>query len=282
MLMNKNITFKMGSLVLFSLVVGITDSNAMIGRNIKFANETENPAVCEVKISNFGPEHVMGECSGTLISATQVYTAGHCFGRRFRLRDHTVTVSCGGTRMNNATDVKIPNPTNAALWINDEEPARKEDFAVLTLAPAIDRQGNPIPHATSPVAANGTLYFGPMGDLLPGVQCKALGYGTNDINRPEVDSDGNPNIGSLVEADLKDVNIKIWPTAGIIETTPSNGAYLATSCGGGDSGGPLFCQAPGRAYELVGTIVLRQHASDQEEGHYTANYMRPVWQPITP
>jgi len=249
-------------------------STLMIGQNIRFANERNNPSVCEIQISNYDNRGHDGECSGTLVSATQVYTAGHCFGRNFNLNRHTVSVSCGGRSMGHASAVLSPDSSDDSLWDHEgsgmEIPVTRADFAVITLPRAVTQ-------TTSPVAIGPESYFDATGALLPNVQCKMLGYGGNDINAPEIDEDGVPNIGSLVEASLQSDVLTYDTGQGVMKLTPRDSAYLVTSCGGGDSGGPLFCQAPGGVFTLVATIVSRQHAESLEDHNFVTNLLHPVW-----
>jgi hypothetical protein len=278
-----SVSTKSSSLLIFGTLCGLASLAGsaqayMIGSNISYAKERLNPSVCEIKISDYDGQGNQGECSGTLVSSTQVYTAGHCFGRNFEIGRHTVSVSCGGRFQGQADSVKTPNSANDSLWFIDnrgiDTPVDTGDFAIINFH-------SPVSQITSPVATGPGAYFDVSGNLLPGVACKALGYGTTDINGPEVSDDGVPNIGSLVEADLKDDVVMFNQRTQLIMLLPRSGATLATSCGAGDSGGPLFCKAPGNlAYELMGTIVSRQHQATTADHAFVKNTVHPAWIPV--
>jgi hypothetical protein len=211
-------------------------------RNVSYQQERNFPSVCKITIhfpSDTDDSETLGYCTGTLVGPDKIYTAAHCFRQTFDIAVNRVDVTCGGETMGKASQVKIPN---AADWGSDVlSPEILQDFAVVSL---VFRSHN----AEAAVASGPELYFDPAsGNLLPGVTCNAFGFGYTNLTNP-------PSFGKLTEATLQNDLIVSTPFHLIALTAKAGQTILETRFGEGDSGGPLFCQAPGHGIELVGVI----------------------------
>jgi hypothetical protein len=253
--MKGNMYFKLCG---FVFLVTAQNSFALTGMDIFKTAEADHPTVCKIEIKR--SNNKVGYCTGTLIDNKTIYTAAHCFTRSFSQSDNPVNVTCGGKLMGKASQLDLPAPDS---WIDDEKPNLTEDFAVLTLM----FKTKITPNA---VASGPQLYFDAKGATLPGVRCSMLGFGQTDI-------DGPIKIGTLIQSNLEHVRVGISPIQILVILPLEGERLLRTSVGEGDSGGPLFCQAPGHESELLGVIDEKWLGVDDPAQKPIRNILNAVW-----
>ena len=235
-------------------------------RDVSYQQEKDYPSVCKITIrfpsNDDSGESTIGTCTGTLVGPNKIYTAAHCFKRNFSISEDRVDVTCGGQMMGQASEVKIPNANDWGPDVNN--PEILQDFAVVTLMFKTKNQ-------PSAVASGPELYFDPTsGNLLPGVVCMGLGFGYTSLTSP-------PTFGNLTKATYE--NDLIWSTPNhLIALKPLAGeTLLETRFGEGDSGGPMFCQAPGHGMELMGVNDANWFAVGTSEAQTTESILNAVY-----
>jgi hypothetical protein len=238
-------------------------------RNVSYQQESDFPSVCKITIQfpadSDSETPMVGTCTGTLVGPDTIYTAAHCFRKNFDLMVNRVDITCGGQSLGSASDVQIPT---GKTWGSDNlTPDALQDFAVVKL---LFKTHN----AVSAVATGPSLYFDKTsGSLLPGVTCNALGFGHTNLTNPTT-------FGKLTEATLQADTIISTPSL-LIALKPMPGqTLLETRFGEGDSGGPLFCQAPGHETELLGVINANWDGDNHDESQtfesiFNAVYLHP-------
>jgi len=240
------------------------------GKNRKPEKRRKFPTVCELlKTRPDGSEY---RCSGVLVSPNEVYTAGHCLGRDFRMSGTFVKMKCGSHRYKSSDSYTLPDVTNHALW-NANSPIRSEDFGTLRLRKDARSVKN-FPLLTQ----DSSLYFDPAGHLRPDVSCFLFGFGK--FYHPENISNDNPTgsvEGFLNSTPLNDTEIIYSEAEKLIKILPHDGTkYLSTSAQEGDSGGPMFCFFPSQSPQLVGTLI--GHTELRGNSRLSIqNDVHPVW-----
>jgi hypothetical protein len=261
--------------ILFSAVLClsfISSAHAFIdtaNRDVSYQQESDFPSVCKITIqfpADADSETPMvGTCTGTLVGPDTIYTAAHCFRKNFDIAINRVDVTCGGKAQGQASEVKIPT---GDTWGSDNlTPDILQDFAVVKL---MFKSHN----AVASVATGPSLYFDPMSyHLLPGVTCNAFGFGLTNLTNPI-------SFGKLTEATFEADTIVSTPSLLIALKTMTGQTLLETRFGEGDSGGPLFCKAPGHDPELVGVIDANWGGTKIDESKtfesiFNSVYMHP-------
>ncbi len=234
---------------------------AIIGTPVFPVWATDAESVCE--ISQTYPRY-QTTCSGTLVSPTEILTAGHCFGRYYRAGHSSISIQCGGLDVGSVQSVELPDPENDDFWLSDQEPTHAQDIATIVLSrPAFTR-----PAIRAKSAQN---YFALNTRLKDGIDCKIQGFGNDNYGV----------MGELREASLAKLALNFFaqPHAslegGVIYLGPMGMGYLPLSVDSGDSGGPLFCRLPGAPYELIGVIV--GYAFEEYSSNRVFNFINPVW-----
>ena len=225
---------------------------SLIGPDAIRTSEKELPSICHIQTS-FPNSDDLGQCSGTLVSGTEVMTGAHCFGRRFNLNFADVQVRCGGQT---TSVVAVALPADR-YWFEDSKPTSGYDVAKLTLSTPLA-----YPMLRASRAEN---YFDEMGELLPQVQCEIAGFG---ISR-------NRDIGTLNRASVGPMRLVY--RSGIIKLTHPQGGGLRTSVGYGDSGGALYCRKSQQAPELVGVVVSYRVDPAKRAQVIEENVLAPIW-----
>jgi hypothetical protein len=237
--------------VLFSLIFG-SPAHAggwIIGKEAVKTRESDQPALCRIEIQS---GDVPNNCSGTLVGPNEIATAAHCFGRNYNRYATSVSVYCGG-RYAEVENVELPAPNH---WVDDIKPLPSIDYARITLSKGLS--------GSMPKAKSADAYFAQPGEPLPGVRCWMAGFGNSRSD----------SFGTLYIADLSSYSLVYG--AGVITLRDRQGGLLKVSVDHGDSGGALYCRAPGKGVELVGVIVsyVPQKRRDQNR---VENLFAPIW-----
>ena len=222
----------------------------MVGEHVVHAQENAYPYFCSISIDGNDEENI---CSGTLIDAQTVVSAGHCFADG----SASVSVSCGGRSMGRVLQVDFPNKKT---WVNSTRPRSFEDVAVIHLKKKQTNQ-------TLMPSYSMSEYFDELtGNLKPAVKCKMAGFGVNDKG----------GSGLLMIVDLQDLKLQV--SQNVISLFSTNSISLATSVDHGDSGGPLYCSFNQEVPKLVGIIggyrMLSKWNSNRNRG---SNFFATTW-----
>jgi hypothetical protein len=232
-------------------------SQTIIGDQAVRSNVADYPSTCLLKItvSNWGDETVNG-CSGTLISANQIATAGHCFGKDFSLNQSSIDITCGGIRQPRVSQVQLPK-----FWVQNPEtgvsvPRVPNDVAIVTLS-----KNSAQPFIAT--AKSKEAFFNDDDSLKTGISCYLAGFGVNPRG----------GTGELYTASLKTMVLAF--TSGAISLTEKDQGFMKTSAEHGDSGGSLICEDELHAKSLVGITVSIQY--DERHRHLLLNYFAAPW-----
>lgn len=197
----------------------------IVGEGVVSLDSSDAPWMCKVTIAQGATETL---CSGSLISDTQVLTAGHCFGKNFSSPSR-VKVECDGEFVSYGKAVKLPKDSD---WIYNthseaDVPTPSRDFAVLTLSSNRYTKDIPLMKMLKDPAL---MMDGPA--VRADAQCAIYGFGLNNSG----------GTGRLMKADLKNMLLSIQ--AGILVMKNIGLSFLHTSVDHGDSGGALVCKSP--------------------------------------
>lgn len=246
-------------------------SFAIVGTDIKEVAPETYPFACLIKIENSDDEQI---CSGTLISSTQVLSAGHCFGKNATKYSANISVTCGKSAPRAIANLQLPE---AALWyveINGfEKPFQNSDYSVLTLDSAIPKEEiEPMP-----IAKSGLGYI--QGQINQKPHCKILGFGTDNSGQMGTLHEGSTDDLPLIlfdeEAPFSDISGRIFYRKNTL-INKNGGQEITPSFGVGDSGGSLICQIPGSPAQLVGIIGSYAGLQNQRNSR-VLNVYTPAW-----
>ena len=183
-----------------------------------------HPGVVYIQFHEVGTSNFFA-CSGTLLSATVVLTAGHCAGQPGEFDQYFVLVgsdlTAGFVPFHSSVHAAHPAFTEAQFYLHD--------VGIVVL-------DSPIPTSLIPASAYGQLpSAGQLDALTPSVNTTftAVGYGVQKINPAKVEINFTRMLASPRLLNINDKKV------GGFSLLLSNNASTGGTCFG-DSGGPNF------------------------------------------